>query len=125
MPTYDYRCEACEHQFETFQSITAAPIRKCPKCRKAKVRRLIGTGAAVLFKGDGFYITDYRSEGYKKAQQAESGGGSAGGGEAKSGEAAKTGGDAKSTDAKPATAATAEPKPKAEPKTPSPKPRKK
>jgi putative FmdB family regulatory protein len=73
MPTYDYRCEACEHQFETFQSITAQPLRACPKCRKQKLRRLIGTGAALLFKGDGFYITDYRSESYKKAAEKESG----------------------------------------------------
>ena len=103
MPTYDYRCEACEHQFETFQSITAAPMKKCPKCRKTKLRRLIGTGAALLFKGDGFYITDYRSESYKKAAEADSGKPAA----------------EKATETKPATEAkpaAVESKPKSEPK---------
>jgi putative FmdB family regulatory protein len=73
MPTYDYRCEKCEHEFEAFQSITAAPLKKCPRCSKPRLKRLIGTGAALLFKGDGFYITDYRSESYKNAAKAESG----------------------------------------------------
>lgn len=73
MPTYDYRCEKCKHEFEAFQSITAAPLKKCPKCAKQSLRRLIGTGAALLFKGDGFYITDYRSEKYKEAAKADSG----------------------------------------------------
>ena len=67
MPTYDYQCNACEHTFEKFQSITARPIRKCPKCGKRTVKRLIGTGAGIIFKGSGFYQTDYRSEAYKKA----------------------------------------------------------
>jgi len=71
MPTYDYRCEACEHEFEEFQSMSAKPLRKCPECGKPKLKRLIGTGAAVIFKGSGFYETDYRSEGYKKAEKAE------------------------------------------------------
>lgn len=75
MPTYDYLCEACEHQFEEFQSITAEPLRKCPECGRNKLRRLIGGGAAVVFKGSGFYQTDYRSESYKKAAAAESGNG--------------------------------------------------
>lgn len=71
MPTYEYHCDACEHEFEEFQSITASPLRKCPACGKPKLRRLFGTGAAVLFRGSGFYQTDYRSEGYKKAAKAE------------------------------------------------------
>lgn len=71
MPTYEYRCEACGHEFELFQQITAPVMRKCLKCGKAKLRRLIGTGAGVLFKGGGFYETDYRSESYKKAAEAE------------------------------------------------------
>jgi len=71
MPTYEYRCEACEHQFEQFQSITAKSLKKCPECGKLKLRRLIGTGGAVLFKGGGFYETDYRSESYKKAAEAD------------------------------------------------------
>lgn len=75
MPTYDYKCDACGHTFENFQSITSAPIRKCPKCGKRKVKRLLGTGAGMIFKGSGFYITDYRSEGYKSAAKADSAGG--------------------------------------------------
>src|SRR5262245_45019537 len=71
MPTYEYACEACQHEFEEFQSITAPPLKKCPKCGKPRLRRLIGTGAGVLFKGSGFYQTDYRSESYKKAAEAE------------------------------------------------------
>jgi putative FmdB family regulatory protein len=66
MPTYDYRCDACEHEFELFQSIKDDPIKKCPECGKPKARRLFGTGAAIMFKGSGFYKTDYRSESYKK-----------------------------------------------------------
>jgi putative FmdB family regulatory protein len=71
MPTYDYRCDACEHEFEEFQSIKADALKTCPKCGKDELRRLIGPGAALLFKGSGFYLTDYRSEGYKKAAKAE------------------------------------------------------
>ena len=67
MPTYEYECDACGHEFERFQPITARPIRTCPECGKRKVRRLLGTGAAVIFKGAGFYATDYRSDSYKKA----------------------------------------------------------
>ena len=66
MPTYDYECDACGHEFELFQSISEPVKRKCPECKKPKLRRLFGTGAAVVFKGSGFYETDYRSESYKK-----------------------------------------------------------
>jgi len=66
MPTYDYECEACGHKFELFQSITEGVKKKCPECKKLKLRRLFGTGAAIVFKGSGFYETDYRSESYKK-----------------------------------------------------------
>jgi putative FmdB family regulatory protein len=71
MPTYDYKCDACEHTFEKFQSIKAPLLRKCPKCGKAKLRRLIGIGAAVIFKGSGLYQTDYRSPTYSKAAEAD------------------------------------------------------
>ncbi|MGD9690772.1 MAG: FmdB family zinc ribbon protein [Phycisphaerales bacterium] len=71
MPTYEYQCNACRHRFERFQSMTARPITVCPSCGKKKVSRLIGTGAALLFKGSGFYITDYRSDSYKKAKDAD------------------------------------------------------
>lgn len=74
MPTYDYRCEGCTHEFEEFQSFSAEPLKTCPKCGQDQLRRLFGTGAAVLFKGSGFYETDYkRGEGYKKAEQADGG----------------------------------------------------
>ncbi len=71
MPTYDYVCEDCDHRFELFQSITAKPIRKCPKCGKLALNRLIGAGAGIIFKGSGFYETDYRSDSYKKAAESE------------------------------------------------------
>ncbi|MHC4431498.1 MAG: FmdB family zinc ribbon protein [Planctomycetota bacterium] len=71
MPTYDYECESCGHQFEQFQSITAKPTRKCPECGRMKLHRLIGAGAGVIFKGSGFYQTDYRSESYKQAKKNE------------------------------------------------------
>jgi putative FmdB family regulatory protein len=73
MPTYEYVCRKCGHEFEQFQRITDAPLKRCPTCRGA-VRRKIGTGAALLFKGSGFYITDYRSENYKKGATADSSG---------------------------------------------------
>jgi len=78
MPTYDYVCHACDHQFELFQSIMAAPERKCPECGRRKLRRLIGPGGAIVFKGSGFYKTDYRSESYKKAAASEAGAGASG-----------------------------------------------
>ncbi len=78
MPTYEYECDACGHEFEKFQSITAPATRKCPECKKLKVRRKIGAGAGVIFKGSGFYQTDYRSDSYKKAAQADSSKGTSG-----------------------------------------------
>ena len=71
MPTYEYVCQKCEHRFERFQSIMARPIRKCPSCGKASVQRLVGAGGGILFKGSGFYQTDYRSDSYKKASESE------------------------------------------------------
>jgi putative FmdB family regulatory protein len=71
MPTYDYLCDACGHKFELFQSISDPVRRKCPECSKPKLRRLFGTGAALVFKGSGFYQTDYRSDSYKKAAKAD------------------------------------------------------
>ncbi len=71
MPTYDYVCGACGHRFELFQQMSDSVKRKCPECSKLKLERLIGTGAGVLFKGSGFYETDYRSDSYKKAAEAE------------------------------------------------------
>jgi putative FmdB family regulatory protein len=75
MPTYDYVCAGCGHAFELFQSMTDEVKKTCPKCKKKKLRRLLGTGGAIVFKGSGFYKTDYRSESYKKGAAADSGGG--------------------------------------------------
>lgn len=108
MPTYDYVCDACHHEFEEFQPMSADVLTKCPKCKKKKLRRLIGAGAAVVFKGSGFYQTDYRSDSYKKSASADksaSEGSSGGDSSAKS--------ETKSSDAKPA-----ESKPKSDPKPP-------
>lgn len=71
MPTYEYQCRACDHTFEKFQSITAKPVKKCPQCGKMKVVRLLGTGAGIIFKGSGFYETDYRSDSYRKGAESE------------------------------------------------------
>ncbi|MFQ6036239.1 MAG: FmdB family zinc ribbon protein [Sedimentisphaerales bacterium] len=71
MPTYEYICESCGYEFEQFQTIKARPIRKCPICGKVSLKRLIGLGAGIIFKGSGFYQTDYRSESYKKAAETE------------------------------------------------------
>ena len=71
MPTYDYRCDNCGHTMEVFQSITASVKKKCPECGKLKLKRLLGTGAGLIFKGSGFYETDYRSDSYKKGAEGE------------------------------------------------------
>lgn len=70
MPTYEYRCEACSHKWDEFQPITAKPTRKCPKCKKLKAERIISAGGGIIFKGSGFYQTDYRSDSYKKGAEA-------------------------------------------------------
>lgn len=72
MPTYEYECPKCHHRFEVFQRITESPKKNCPECR-GRVKRLLGTGAGLLFKGSGFYITDYRKPGYKQAAKNDSG----------------------------------------------------
>lgn len=72
MPTYEYKCSACGHEFEEFQPISAKPIRKCPQCRKLAVDRLISTGGGIIFRGSGFYATDYRSDNYKAGVKKES-----------------------------------------------------
>lgn len=71
MPTYDYRCNDCGHEFEYMQKMTDDPLQNCPECT-GNLKRLIGTGAGIIFKGSGFYQTDYRSEGYKKAAAKDS-----------------------------------------------------
>jgi putative FmdB family regulatory protein len=94
MPTYDYKCKACDHAWEEFQSIKAPPTKKCPACGKSKAERQIGAGAGLIFRGSGFYITDYRSDSYKKRAEADKP--SSSGGESKS-----DSGSAKSEGAKP------------------------
>jgi len=71
MPTYEYECPKCRKTFDVFQSIKASPLTKCPTC-KGKIKRLLGTGAGIIFKGSGFYQTDYRSAGYKQSAKSES-----------------------------------------------------
>jgi len=71
MPTYEYECQHCGYEFEKFQNITSSPLRKCPKCGKNALQRLIGLGSGVIFKGSGFYETDYRSEEYKQQEKKE------------------------------------------------------
>ena len=83
MPTYEYVCSKCRHEFEQFQSMKDEPLRKCPKCRKMGLQRKIGGGAGLLFKGSGFYITDYRSDGYKKAARTDSSSSTSSAGDAK------------------------------------------
>lgn len=73
MPTYAYACEQCGHKFDAFQSITAKPMRKCPACGRSSLKRLIGTGAGIIFKGSGFYCTDYRSDSYTAAAKSDTG----------------------------------------------------
>jgi len=71
MPTYDYQCDKCDHTWELFQSITADPVKTCPECKSRKARRVIGPGEGILFKGSGFYQTDYSSDSYKKGAEAD------------------------------------------------------
>lgn len=72
MPTYEYRCSNCGHELEEFQSMSAKPLKKCPACGKNTLERLISGGGGILFKGGGFYETDYRSDAYTKAAKADS-----------------------------------------------------
>jgi len=106
MPTYDYECKACGKTLEIFQSIKEAPKKKCPSCGKQKLVRLIGAGAGFIFKGSGFYTTDYRSADYKERAKAESGGGPA----KESKEAAKDGKDSGKDSGGKAEASQAAPK---------------
>ncbi len=101
MPTYDYRCSECGHEFEVFQKMSDAAEATCPLCG-GKAVRLISAGAGLLFKGDGFYITDHRGEDYRKRAKEESGAGAAGAAAAK--------GDAASGGAAEAAAGTAKAK---------------
>ena len=109
MPTYDYECDGCGHKFEAFQAMVDDVFTKCPKCKKKKLRRLFGAGAAVMFKGTGFYTTDYRSDSYKKSADADkkassdapaSSSESKGGGENKGGGESKSAGPSPKPDKK-------------------------
>ena len=110
MPTYEYRCSACGAEMEIFQSITEAPKRKCPECGERKLGRKISAGAGFLFRGSGFYQTDYRSESYRKSEAGEKDGG------AKASEPAQASGDGSMASEKGAEKpAKTESKPKARP----------
>src|SRR3954469_20597182 len=95
MPTYDYHCDACGYDLEMYQPITEDAKKKCPKCSKNKLRRLIGAGAAIVFKGSGFYKTDYRSESYKKAAAADKSASSSDSGSKSSDSGSKSTGESK------------------------------
>ncbi len=117
MPTYDYRCEQCGHAWEKFQSMSAEPMKICPACEQETARRLIGTGAGIIFKGGGFYETDYRSDTYAKDAKKDSGDTKSDGDKAKSGDDKKP--DMKADSPKPAETKS-EPAPaKAEPAKPA------
>ncbi len=103
MPTYDYECDACGHEFELFQGINDPVQRKCPDCGKLKLRRLFGTGAAVVFKGSGFYQTDYRSESYKKAAEKDKPASDSGEKSKSDGDSAKSNSSEKSSMSEPKT----------------------
>lgn len=94
MPTYDYHCEGCGETIEIFHSIKDPPVKLCPKCGEEKLQRKLGTGGGLIFKGSGFYTTDYRSEGYKKAAGSDS----SSGGESKTAAESKSSSDSKSSD---------------------------
>src|SRR5215204_2430592 len=100
MPTYEYQCDACNHNFDEFQSMTEKPLKKCPRCGKETLRRLFGTGTAILFKGSGFYETDYRSESYKQAAKADTEAASKGDAGANGKPAGDSGGKGKTAGAK-------------------------
>lgn len=127
MPTYEYRCEKCGHEFEEFQSITAKPIRKCPKCGKNAVNRLISAGAGFIFKGSGFYQTDYRSEGYKESAKKDTApaGASASDGKSETKSGAESGSTAPAVKKveSPATGGKSETAPKSAEKTATPSPK--
>jgi putative FmdB family regulatory protein len=98
MPTYDYVCPKCGHEFEQFQPMSDAPLKRCPKCKKLGLKRLVGAGAGLIFKGTGFYITDYKNKSVAPAGEGGSGkseGEKKPAGESKSGGDPKSGGEAK------------------------------
>ena len=111
MPTYEYLCENCGHKFDHFQSMTASVLRKCPECGKNKLRRLIGSGAGIIFKGSGFYQTDYRSESYK-AGKKEANSSSTNADKAKDKNTTKDKDKSKPAESKPTESKPAESKPK-------------
>lgn len=119
MPTYDYRCNACKHEFEHMQSMKDKPLKKCPECGKSALERLIGTGGAIIFKGGGFYQTDYRSDSYKKAAEADTKPASS---DAASAPAAGKPADAGAAKAKPEGAPAKDAKADAKPAVPASKP---
>ena len=96
MPTYDYECESCGKSFEYFQSISESPKTKCPECGRSKLKRLIGAGAGFLFKGSGFYVTDYRSSDYKAKAKADTSGSSGSSSSASSSSSGSSSGGSKS-----------------------------
>lgn len=121
MPTYDYECDSCGHSMELFQNISESPLRKCPACKRLKLRRLFGTGVAIVFKGSGFYQTDYRTESYKKGAEADRKATESSSGDADSADS-KSSSESKSSDSKPKEpkeSKVSEPKPKSSKRKPN------
>ena len=113
MPTYEYRCTACKHEFEQFQSMKDKPLRTCPACKKAKLERLIGTGGAIIFKGSGFYLTDYGRGTGSKSESANTKAGKADSGATSSGGDSAAKSDSGSADTKSSASETSSAKPAA------------
>ncbi|MDX2038500.1 MAG: FmdB family zinc ribbon protein [Isosphaeraceae bacterium] len=109
MPTYDYICDACAHEFEAFESIKADPQSICPACSKSTLRRKIGPGAAILFKGSGFYQTDYRSDSYKKGAEADKSSGPSASANSGTSSGSGDGGSSAKSESKPAAPAASTP----------------
>ena len=112
MPTYDYECDACGHAWELFQKITDDPVKKCPSCNKKKAVRQFGTGAAIVFKGSGFYQTDYRSDSYKKGAKADKDSKSTSKSDKKKGKSKSESGGSSKSDASASSAPKSDSKPK-------------
>lgn len=97
MPTYEYACPKCGHDFEVFQSMKDEPLKKCPNCKKTGLKRLLGTGAGLIFKGSGFYVTDYKNKPKSSAKEGGGGEGKPGGSKPAESKSTASGGEAKSS----------------------------
>ena len=100
MPTYDYQCQACGHTWELFQSMNDSPVKSCPKCKKRKAKRLLGVGAGLIFKGTGFYETDYKNKSGSDKKEGSSDGDAGSSDSSKSSDSGKSSDSSKPSDSK-------------------------